>query len=88
MSQFSIIRFGSACEIAGLNIPPPPDKPAGSQRIGSVVAATRVGDSPFMTDKSNASKPHLANEEIALRAELGRAIGEKAGTGLIEKLKV
>jgi hypothetical protein len=41
-----------------------------------------------MTDKSNASKPHLANEEIALRAELGRAIGEKAGTGLIEKLKV
>ncbi len=33
MSQLSIIRLGSAGEIAGENIPPPPDNPTGSQGI-------------------------------------------------------
>src|SRR3954471_3205005 len=34
MSQFTIIRFGSAGEIAGENIAPPPESPTGSHLIG------------------------------------------------------
>ena len=32
MSQFSIIKFGFAGEIAGANVPPPPEMPMGCQR--------------------------------------------------------
>jgi hypothetical protein len=32
MSQFSIIKFGSAGEIAGVNMPPPLEMPMGCQR--------------------------------------------------------
>ena len=34
MSQFSIMRFGSAGEMAGENMPPPPERPTGSHELG------------------------------------------------------
>ncbi len=42
MSQLSIIRFGSAGEIAGVNMPPPPDRPVASQGIASAAPAVRL----------------------------------------------
>ena len=42
MSQLSIIRFGSAGEIAGVNMPPPPDRPVASQEIASAAPTVRL----------------------------------------------
>ena len=41
MSQLSIIRSGSAGEIAGENMPPPPDRPTGSQARGAAKVSAR-----------------------------------------------
>ena len=45
MSQFSIIRFGSAGEIAGVNMPPPPEMPMGCQ--AGAWAGELAGRSPM-----------------------------------------
>ena len=51
MSQFSIIRFGSAGEIAGVNMPPPPEMPMGCQ--GGAWAGELGGTSPLSRQSPN-----------------------------------
>jgi hypothetical protein len=68
ISQLSIIRFGSAGEIAGVNIPPPPDKPTGSQLWISDLGF-RSGDSqrPQLTHNNSSnttiSPRHITDEK-------------------------
>jgi len=45
MSQFNIIKFGSAGEMAGVNMPPPPEMPMGCQ--AGVWAGELAGRSPM-----------------------------------------
>jgi hypothetical protein len=45
MSQFNIIKFGSAGEIAGVNMAPPPEMPMGCQ--AGACAGELAGNSPL-----------------------------------------
>jgi len=58
MSQLSIIKFGAAGEIAGLNMPPPPDKPTGSQ-----LRTKATHNSQWVKDSSNISMPRQFTDE-------------------------
>jgi hypothetical protein len=65
MSQLSIIRFGSAPEIEGENMPPPPDRPTGSQGICLAAVTDRTYFCPQHTEiiSSNSSPEHLPNND-------------------------
>jgi hypothetical protein len=66
MSQLSIIRLLSTGDIAGENIPPPPDRPTGSQGICLAKVSERAAfNSPHikMTSSSDSTK-HLKNKYI------------------------
>jgi hypothetical protein len=66
MSQLSIIRLLSTGEIAGENIPPPPDKPTGSQGIClTTVSEWAAFCSPYIDIVSSSENPqHRKNKNI------------------------
>ena len=59
MSQLSIIKFGFAGEIAGANMPPPPEIPMGCQRVAW--AGELAGTSPV--SKQSPSKRRFKQEQ-------------------------
>ncbi len=58
ISQLSIIKLGSAGEIAGENMPPPPDRPMGSQGIFSLIVCEWT-DCCWQFNEINKTKKNL-----------------------------
>lgn len=70
MSQLSIMRSGSAGDTAGVNMPPPPDKPTGAQETASGEPAPAAAQKrPAITGdnrvvKKGAGKEHRVNPRV------------------------
>ena len=72
MSQFSIIKFGFAGEIAGANMPPPPEMPMGCQRVAW--ATELAGMSPLIrqSPKEKPFKREQQGRDAVCKARLSK----------------
>src|ERR1041384_5040005 len=70
MSQFTIMRFGSAGEIAGANIAPPPERPTGIHSLDSTrgvnsAASAATTTNNFIVQSTRRSTRTLNRFQIA-----------------------